>query len=305
MNWIEVSLHTDGEAVEAIADLLQQYGYQGVAIEQLGIVADAWEDDLPAPTDMIVRAYLPDDAQAPERKRRRDAGLNQLAQLYQVVPRQPAYTIVQEQDWAEAWKVHYKPVRIGRQICVRPEWCASEAGPGDLEIILDPGTAFGTGTHPSTQLCLIALEDLPRPLPAHGLDLGCGSGILAIAAAKLGVEHLWALDIDQLAVDATLRNAGLNAVSDRLTAQQGSRDALLASGRPFGLILGITLAMTLIPMCQQGLGRLVEPGGVAIFSGLIHEQADDVEAALRATGLLPVRRRTMGDWVGIEARKEA
>jgi len=208
------------------------------------------------------------------------------------VPRQPAYTIVQEQDWAEAWKVHYKPVRIGRQICVRPEWCASEAGPGDLEIILDPGTAFGTGTHPSTQLCLSALEDLPRPLPAHGLDLGCGSGILAIAAAKLGVEHLWALDIDQLAVDATLRNAGLNAVSDRLTAEQGSLEALLASGRPF-------------PMCQQGLGRLVEPGGVAIFSGLIHEQADDVEAALRATGLLPVRRRTMGDWVGIEARKEA
>jgi ribosomal protein L11 methyltransferase len=117
--------------------------------------------------------------------------------------------------------VHYKPVRIGRQICVRPEWCASEAGPDDLENHPRSGHAFGTGTHPSTQLCLIALEDLPSPpAPLAGWTSAAGSGILAIAAAKLGAEHLWALDIDQLAVDATLRNAGLNAVSDRLTASR-------------------------------------------------------------------------------------
>jgi ribosomal protein L11 methyltransferase len=304
MDWIEVALRSDGEAVEAIADLLQQYGYQGVAIQQLGIVGEAWEDELPPSTGMIVRAYLPNDSQAPTLKQKLEDGLGYLAQIYPAVPREPAYRLVNDEDWAEAWKTHYHPLHIGRAIYIRPQWEHEAPAPDDIEIVLDPGMAFGTGTHPSTQLCLIALEDQPRPLPTRVLDLGCGSGVLAIAAAKLGAEHVWGLDIDQLAIQSTQENAILNGVSDRITAEQGSLDSLIASPRRFGLILVNILAKTIIPMCEQGLGHVVQPGGVGIFSGIIEEQAADVEAALRAAGLIPTRRRTMGDWVSIEARRE-
>ena len=305
MDWIEVALQSDGEAIEAIADLLQQYGYQGVAIEQLGIHGDAWEDELPPPSEMIVRAYLPADTQAPALKQKLEDGLGYLAQIYPNVPREPAYHNVDDEDWAEAWKAHYHPLHIGRAIYIRPEWEQEPAASGDIEIVLDPGMAFGTGTHPSTQFCLIALEDQPRPLPARVLDLGCGSGVLSIAAAKLGADHIWGLDIDALAVRSTRENAALNGVAEQITAEQGSLESLVASPRRFGLILVNILAKTIIPMCEQGLGQLVQPGGVGIFSGIIEEQADDVEAALRAAGLTPYRRRLMGDWVGIEARREA
>ncbi len=303
MNWIEASLQTDGEAAEAIADLLQQYGYQGVVIEQVGLGGDAWEYELPPPEHLIVRAYLPEDDQAAAIQRKLETGLHHLGQIYPV-PQQPTYRRVPEEDWAEAWKVHYKPLRIGRHLYIRPAWLEGAPDPADVEVVLDPGVAFGTGTHPSTQLCLIALETLAPP-PARVLDLGCGSGILAITAARLGAAHVWALDTDAQAVSATNNNVALNHLTDRITAQQGSLDTLLDSGQQFELALVNILAKVIIPMCKQGLGRIIAPGGVAVFSGLIQEQVEEVEAALRATGLNPYRRRTMGEWVGIEAKRES
>jgi len=301
MDWIEISLETDGEAAEAVADLLQRYGYQGVSIEQLGIEVEAWEEDLPPPTRLVVRAYVPDNAEAPAIQQQLESGLAYLRMIYPVP--EPAYRRISEEDWAEAWKVHYHPIKVGRRLYIRPAWEEAPLEPGDLEIILDPGMAFGTGAHPSTQLCLMALEDLV-PLPPRVLDLGCGSGILAIAAARLGAEHILGLDIDDIAVIATGRNAALNGVSTQITAQQGSLETLLASPQRFGLLLANILAKTIIHLCEEGLGNVVEPGGVGVFGGIIEEQADDVESALRAAGLTPYRRRTMGDWVVIEARRE-
>ncbi|MBN1966837.1 MAG: 50S ribosomal protein L11 methyltransferase [Anaerolineae bacterium] len=304
MNWIEISLAADGEAAEAIADLMYQYGYQGVVIEQGGFALDLWEDEAPPPNNVIVRAYLPDDADAPATQQKLENGLHHLNRIYPAVPQTPTYRTVRDEDWAEAWKAHYKPVRIGERLYIRPAWLEPDTQADDVEIILDPGMAFGTGTHPSTQLCLIALEDLAPP-PPRVLDLGCGSGILAIAAAKLGAGQVWALDTDAIAVAATIENAERNGVAEHIAAQQGSLENLLHSPRRFGLILVNILAKIIIPMCEQGLGSLVQPGGVGVFAGIIEEQADDVEAALRATGLIPYRRRMMGDWVAIEARREA
>lgn len=304
MNWLEVSLQADGEAAEAIADLLSQYGYQGVAIEQLGIEDPAWEEDLPLPTHVIIRAYFPDDDAAPALRGKLEDGLHHLARLYPGVPTAPTYTQVKEENWAEAWKVNYKPLRIGKHIYVRPQWLEGDPQPDDIEIVLDPGVAFGTGTHPSTQLCLASLEEA-APLPPRVLDLGSGSGILAIAALKLGASHVWALDIDPMAVKSTQDNAALNDLSEQITAQQGSLESLITSSRRFGLIVVNILAKTIIPMCEQGIGSLVQPGGIGIFAGIIQEQADDVEAALRATGLTPYRRRVSGDWVAIEAKRPA
>jgi ribosomal protein L11 methyltransferase len=304
MDWIEVALNTDGESAEAIADLLHQYGYQGVAIEQLGIDGDAWEDDLVyLPARVIVRAYIPDDDQAAGLKARLEKGLGYLHQIRETVPQTPTYKMVEDEDWSEAWKVHYRPLRIGEHFYIRPEWIEEAPKPTDVEIILDPGSAFGTGTHPSTQLCLVGVE-AQQPMPPRVLDLGCGSGILAIGAAKLGATDIWAIDTDELAVKATQHNATLNSVLDVMTVQQGSLQNVLDKPDYFDLILVNILAKIIIPMCAQGLGSIVKPGGIAVFSGIIDEQGDAVEAALRTTGLIPFQRRQMADWIAIEARRE-
>ncbi len=301
--WIEVALRVDGEAAEAAAELLNRYGYQGVAIEHDGIEPDKLdEDQIPTPATLTVRAYLPDDARAPELQRQLEDGLRYMRMMYPMP--EPAYQRLDEQDWAEAWKVHYHPVRIGRHMVIRPRWVALELQAGDLEIALDPGMAFGTGTHPTTQLCLEALEDLTRP-GMQVLDLGTGSGILAIGAARLGASEVLAVDNDPVAVKAAEENIAQNGVSAAITCQEGSLESVLQTGRRFDLIVVNILARIIIAMCDQRLGETVRPGGQAIFSGIIEEQADDVERALRRTGLTPTRRRQQGDWLVIEARRDA
>jgi ribosomal protein L11 methyltransferase len=149
---------------------------------------------------------------------------------------------------------------------------------------------------------LEATEELLVP-GANVLDLGTGSGILAIAAAKLGAAHVLALDNDSVAVEAAQENAEQNGVASKITVQEGSLETVVGSARRFDLILVNILARIIIEMCSQRLGEVVRPGGLAIFSGIIDTQADDVEAALRTTGLEPYTRRQQGDWVVIEARR--
>ncbi len=301
-NWIEIKLRVDGEAAEAVAELLQRYGHQGVSIEQDGIMPDSWDEgEVPPPEHLVVRAYLPDDDRAPAAKTQLEAALGHMNMMYPMP--QPEYIIVKEEDWAEAWKSNYHPIRLGRNILIRPLWTEAKTQPGDIVLSLDPGMAFGTGTHPTTQLCLEALEDLVQPA-MKVLDLGCGSGILAIAAAKLGALSVFGLDIDPIAVRVTDENAVQNDVGDKITAQQGSLENVITSSRRFDLIVVNILARIIIQMCGEGLGQTVRPGGLAIFSGIILEQADDVEAALRQTGLTPYKRRLQGDWVVIEARRD-
>lgn len=304
MRWIEVTLETDGEAAEAVAEVLRRYGHQGVAIEQVGFYIETWEDEVPPPDRLAVRAYLPDDEHAETVKAQLEEALYQLHRLYAAVPTTPSYRVIDEQDWAEAWKVNYHPLRIGRRILVRPLWIEVESAPEDVVIALDPGMAFGTGTHPSTQLVLEATEDLmTERRGAHVLDLGCGSGILAIGAAKLGASSVRALDTDPIAVRITLENAAANGVQALISAEVGSLELLLANGERFDLALVNILAKVIIAMCDARLGEVIKPNGIGVFGGIIEEQAAEVEAALIRTGLTPYKRRTSGDWVVIEARR--
>ncbi|MBL8154968.1 MAG: 50S ribosomal protein L11 methyltransferase [Anaerolineae bacterium] len=300
-DWIEVSLSVDGEAAEAVAEVLNRYGHQGVAIEQEGIVPETWDEgETPSPTRLTVRAYIPADERAEEAKLKLEQALGYMNLMYPMPA--PVYQIVHEEDWAEAWKAHYHPVRVGQRIFIRPLWVQVEAQPNDVVLSLDPGMAFGTGTHPTTQLCLEALETTVRP-GIKVLDLGCGSGILGIAAVKLGAAQVLGLDTDPMAVRVTEENSAQNGVSDKIIAQQGSLETVVTSARRFDLIVVNILARVIIAMCAEHLGDVVRPGGLAIFSGIIEEQAADVEAALRKTGLEPYQRRQQGDWVVIEARR--
>lgn len=301
MDWIEIALSVDGEAAEAVAELLQRYGHQGVAIEQDNIASETWDDgDEPPVTTLTVRAYIQADDRAEDAKLRLETALGHMSLMYPM-PR-PVYTIVHEEDWAEAWKAHYHPIRIGRKLFIRPLWTEVETQAGDIVVALDPGMAFGTGTHPTTQLCMEALEDRVQP-GIKALDLGCGSGVLAITAAKLGAANILALDIDPLAVKVTAENAAQNGVAEYITAQEGSLESVVGSARRFDLIVVNILARIIIAMCENHLGDVVRPGGTALFSGIIETQADDVEAALRKTGLEPYARRQQGDWVLIEAKR--
>ncbi len=297
-DWVEVSVIAEnGEAAESVAQILQRYAYQGVSVEQLDIPPDTDDGEVPPPQRMVVRGYLPQDERIETVKQEISAVLSLASEL---VPfSMPEYRAVREEDWAEAWKVHYHPIRIGRKLVVRPLWQEAELQPDDIEIALDPGMAFGTGTHPTTQLCLEALEGMVRPA-TQILDLGCGSGILAIAAAKLGAAHIWALDIDPIAVEAAQANCEQNGVADKITVQTGSLESVITSARRFDLVVVNILAKIILQMCEHRLGETVRPNGRAIFSGIIDSQVEEVEAALRRAGLEPCGRRQIGDWVLIE-----
>lgn len=301
--WIEVSLVLDGEAAEAAAQELQRWCHQGVSIEQADIEQGRWDDgDVPPVEKVIVRGYFHDDERAAETREQIDRSFGYLNMMLPMP--KPIYNIVDETDWAEAWKAHYHPVRIGKRLLIRPDWIEVQPDADDIMISLDPGMAFGTGTHPTTQLCLEAIEDITKP-GMQVLDLGCGSGILAIAAAKLGAAKVVAVDIDPVAVKTTQENAVANGVGDKIQAHEGSLNTLIGSARRYDFVLVNILAKVIIAMCDEGLGQLVRPGERAIFSGLILDQVEEVEAALRKTGLEPTARRQQGDWMLLEAYRPA
>ncbi len=299
--WVEVSLSVDGEAGEAVAELLQRYSYQGVAIEQEDIPPEAWNDgEAQPPQRLTLRAYFPADRRVEETKLLLDTALGHMSMMYPMP--EPVYRFIDEADWAEAWKANYHPVRLGRHLLICPEWIKIKTAPDDVVITLDPGMAFGTGTHPTTQLCLEVLEERVQP-GMQVVDLGCGSGILSIAAAKLGADSVLAVDIDPIAVTATQQNTARNGMEHKITAREGSLIDVLETGQQFDLLAANILARIIIQMSNENLGDLVRPGGTGIFSGIIAEQAAEVESALRHTGLKPFARQQQGDWVAILAKR--
>jgi ribosomal protein L11 methyltransferase len=187
-------------------------------------------------------------------------------------------------------------MRVGKRLLLKPSWAEVEAAPDDIVIDLDPGMAFGTGTHPTTQLCLMACEWFCRPA-TNMVDIGTGSGILAIAAAKLGCYRVLARDIDEQAVKAAQENVLRNAVEKQVIVQHGSIEGLVSSARHFEIGMANITANVITQMTQQGLQHLIWPGGRFVFSGVLKEQADDVIAALDRADLPLLGSREMGDWM--------
>lgn len=291
--WIEIALTVDGEGAEAVADVLRRYAHQGVAIER-AFPGEAWSDEPYPPGPLRVSAYIANDGQAAETQRRVEEALYYLGRLYRIPA--PEFRIVKDEDWAEAWKRHYHPMRVGQRLVIKPAWAEVETQADDIVIEMDPGMAFGTGTHPTTQLCLQACEWFARP-GTKMVDLGTGSGILAIAAAKLGCYRVLALDNDETAARVAQENAERNGVSDRVTVLHGSLDSLRTTARHFDLGMANLTAKIILEMVPQGLQHVLWPGGKFIFSGIIDEQAPEVIGALDSIGLELLDQRQMGDWV--------
>ena len=304
-SWLEVSLVVNGELAEAVAEVLARFAPNGVVIEATRIIPDLNSEGR-AEGPLRVAAYLPVDARLEEARRRLDEALWYLGRI-QPLP-EAQYKPVQPVDWAEAWKQHYQPIAIGRRLMIVPAWLENPQ-PGRLPIRIDPGMAFGTGTHPTTQLCLEIVEETLTAAPAGSLnviDVGCGSGILSIAALKLGAQCALGVDIEAEALEAARQNSALNGVTSSLELGQGSLTQIRCGD--FGLqtarlVLANILAPILIRLLDEGLGDLMEPGGELVLSGILEEQVDDVLAAAARNGLQLSDRRQINDWVALVLRQ--
>lgn len=307
MYWLEISVRTDGEGAEAVAEMLRPFAYQeSVVLEQLGDEATADPDALESV--VTVKIYVAEDDDSPSLRRRIEENLYHMGRLYPIP--EPVFRELADEDWANAWKDHYRPFRLGRRLKIWPTWLPREtdedAQPDDIVLVLDPGMAFGTGLHPTTQGCLRALEDIVRP-GMRVLDAGTGSGILAIAAAKLGAAEVAAFDTDALAVKATLDNAAQNGVSPLIHVWRGELNSVRAEvgERPWDVVVANILAPVIIHLLDEdGLLDTVAPDGRLILSGIIQEQGDAVEEAIKTAGGQVERTITTGDWVTIIAGRQ-
>jgi ribosomal protein L11 methyltransferase len=310
--WLELAVTCDPEAVEAVSEILSRVAPGGVSVEPgfrltdegLGAVADPSQ---PA----TVRAYLParDPRAVREAVATADRALGHLGAFGLREIGELATTVVHESDWATAWKRHVRVMRIGRRIVIRPTWRRHRRAPDDVVIAMDPGMAFGTGLHPTTRLCLAGIERWADDgLLAHGaardgrarlLDVGCGSGVLAVAAGLLGAGELIGLDTDPLAIEATLANARRNRLARRVRAWQGS---VPSGAGPFDLVAANLIASVLISLAS-GLRDELRPGGRLLASGIFVDREGDVRSAFVAAGLVIVHRAAEGDWVALDVER--
>jgi ribosomal protein L11 methyltransferase len=326
MNWLEVSLTVNGELAEAVVDVLARFAPNGVMTEQ-GVKFINDEDEGTATGPITVRAYLPMDEKIEETRQKLEESLYYLG-LIQALPA-PTFTPIADQNWMEAWKEHYKPIPIGERLMIIPAWLDSSE-PNRIAIKIDPGMAFGTGTHPTTQLCLALMEkaiidtrksstESRFPIPDFPMstsypkgnieyriiDVGCGSGILSIAALKLGAKVALGVDIDSESIKNSRENADTNGIGAELILGQGSVKEILDSKFAFKsaqLVIANILAPIIIRLFDAGLADLVEPQGTVILSGILQEQSQSVIEAAQVKGLRMNEMCQMGDWVALAMR---
>ncbi len=313
MKWSELCIHTTNEAVEPISNILHEAGASGVVIEDplelvrerenvFGEIYQLDPNDFPE-EGVIVKAYLPVNSFLGETVDGIKDLINNLVE-YDIDLGANKVTIseVNEEEWATAWKKYYHPVKISEQITIVPTWEEYTPVSSDEKIIeLDPGMAFGTGTHPTTILCIQALEKHVKP-GMHIIDVGTGSGVLTIAAAKYGAEKILALDLDEVAVNSAKINCKLNKVHDKVTIKQN--DLLKGVEEPEADIIVANILAEIIVRFTDDVERLLKSGGRFISSGIIKQKRAEVEEAIRNSGLVIEEVMTMEDWVSITARKQ-
>ncbi|MEP7360837.1 MAG: 50S ribosomal protein L11 methyltransferase [Chloroflexota bacterium] len=305
-SWYELAVEADQEAVEQVSEILSRACPGGVSVEAPFI---AEQEGLAARIDpkqpAIVRGYI----SAIDRSAA-DAAMNQVRdalghlQAFELRPIGDLQTrVVHEEDWAEAWKEHFPVMRVGQRFVIRPTWREYEPQRTDVVLNLDPGMAFGTGLHPTTRLCLAGIEawgDSSLMSDARMLDVGTGSGILAIAAVLMGASHVLAIDIDPLAIETTRANAQVNGVETLINARVGRLP--LPEPAQFHLVVANLISGLLIELADE-LANTVWPGGRLLAGGIYKDRESEVQSAFESAGLHIVGRRIDEDWVALEAER--
>jgi ribosomal protein L11 methyltransferase len=296
-HWLEVSLTVNGELAEAVAEVLSRFVSGGVVTES-GVIYNDAEDEGTEYGPVRVFGYLVVDEHLEDNRRQLSEALWHLGMI-RPLP-EPAFRIIEDEDWMAAWKQHYHPIPIGKRLEVLPAWIEKH-DETRIAVHIDPSMAFGTGTHPSTQLCLEMVESYTQPgQPA--IDVGCGSGILAIAALRLGASHALGVDIDPASIKSTNENAAANQVQQNLECALGSVTDILQgkfSLRQAPLVLVNILAPVIVRLFDAGLAGLVAPAGMLVLSGILAEQAEDVKTAAVQHGLHFKEMRQIEDWVAL------
>lgn len=313
MKWTEICIHTTNEAIEPISNILHESGASGVVIEDsqdlvkqhdslYGEVYDLNPDDYPE-EGVYIKAYLPMNSFLGETVEEIKQAINNLI-LYDIDLGKNHITMseVNEQDWATAWKKYYKPVKISEKITIIPTWEDYEPVNSDEIIIeLDPGMAFGTGTHPTTVLSLQALEQYVKAGDTV-IDVGSGSGVLSIASILLGADSVYAYDIDDVAVKSTTINAKLNQVEDRVQVKQNNLlDGVEAEA---DIVVSNILAEIIVRFIDDAYKQL-KPGGIFITSGIIQGKKQEVKEKMIESGFELLETNQMEDWISFVAKKPA
>lgn len=313
MKWSEICIHTTNEAIEPISNILHEAGSSGVVIEdpfdltkeredQFGEIYQLNPEDYPE-EGVIVKAYLPVNSFLGETVEAIKDSINNLI-IYDIDIGINEVTIseLNEEEWATAWKKYYHPVKISEQFTIVPTWeIYTPVSSDELIIELDPGMAFGTGTHPTTVMSIQALERTVR-LGDRVIDVGTGSGVLSIASAMLGAEDIRAYDLDEVAVKAARLNIKLNKVNDVVTISQNN----LLDGvdeQSADVVVANILAEVILRFTDDA-SRVIKPGGYFIVSGIIQQKKDLVKDALVESGFEIKETILMEDWVAMIAKRK-
>lgn len=303
LRWLEIAVAAPAELVEAVANVFNENGSGGVVIEDPALIVDLLAKGTaetvapalkPPPSGQaVVKGYFCCDCSLADRLGTLSRRFTDLSVSWQTRE-------IREQDWATAWQEYYKPVRVGKNIVIKPSWEDYIARVGETVIELDPGMAFGCGTHATTAMCLALLEEL-APGCAVVYDVGTGSGILSVAAALLGARQVIAVDIDEPAVRAARENVERNGVADRVAVVRGNLLDNMTGGRA-DLVVANIIADVIIRLAPDAAAAL-KPGGRLIASGIINDRAGEVRQALGDVGLEPVKELTGGEWVAMVYRR--
>ncbi|AUJ26222.1 50S ribosomal protein L11 methyltransferase [Virgibacillus dokdonensis] len=311
MKWSELCIHTTNEAIEPISNILHENGASGLVIEDAmdlvrehtSTFGEVYELDPEQYPDegVYIKAYLPMNSFLGETVEEIKQAINNLM-LYDIDLGRNQITLseVHEEEWATAWKKYYKPVKISKRITIKPTWEAYQPVDTDEMIIeLDPGMAFGTGTHPTTVLSIQALEQFLKENDTV-IDVGSGSGVLSITAALLGANHVYAYDLDDVAVNSTMLNAKLNNLAMKITAKQ--KNLLDHVTVEADLIVSNILAEVIVRFVEKAWSQL-KPGGHFITSGITQAKKQFVKDHLEQQGFEIIQTNELEDWVSLVARK--
>ena len=284
MDWQEISISVPYEYVEPVSYLFNRYG-RGVSMEQ------------DQPDLVLLRTYLPTTAR--QRFAHIDVGVRLISAIQPLGDLQVREVL--EEDWQNSWKEHFGLLRVGDRIVIKPTWIEYTEAEGEIVVEIDPGMAFGTGYHPTTHTCLEAMEEII----AQGdqvLDLGTGSGILAIAAIKLGAERVVALDIDPQAIQSARQNLRRTKVIDKVNLALGTVPHPVAQAGAFDMAVANVSARG-ISERGQFIFPALRPGGLLVASGILQQQEEEVDQALVPLGFSLVKRWPMEDWVTLSYRR--